>query len=76
MAKEFRSQVSDRMADLARSTDDRFVGGVCGGLGAHLGVDPTVVRPAVVLMALANGVGFLLYAVAWAVLPEIGRAHV
>jgi signal transduction histidine kinase/phage shock protein PspC (stress-responsive transcriptional regulator) len=70
MAKAFRVEVSNRMSSLTRSADDRFVGGVCGGLGARLGVDPTVVRLAAVLMTLANGVGCLLYAVAWATLPE------
>ncbi|HJR25228.1 MAG TPA: PspC domain-containing protein [Acidimicrobiales bacterium] len=70
MAKAFRAEVTTRIGTLTRSSEDRFLGGVCGGLGQQLGVDPTVVRLAVALMTLANGVGFLLYAVAWAVLPE------
>lgn len=53
-----------------RSSDDRVVAGVCGGLGAHLGIDPMVLRLAFVVLALGNGVGLLLYGVAWAVMPE------
>jgi signal transduction histidine kinase/phage shock protein PspC (stress-responsive transcriptional regulator) len=55
---------------LMRSSDDRIIGGVCGGLGAHLGVDPMVVRLAMVVLTLADGVGILVYLVAWLRLPE------
>lgn len=57
-------------AGLRRSTDDRIVAGVCGGLGARLGVDPVVVRLAVVVLTVANGLGLVAYLVAWAVLPD------
>ena len=53
-----------------RSSDDRIIGGVCGGLGPHLGLDPMVLRLAFVVLAMANGVGLVVYAVAWALLPE------
>jgi signal transduction histidine kinase/phage shock protein PspC (stress-responsive transcriptional regulator) len=55
---------------LRRSTDDRVVAGVCGGIGARLGVDPVVVRLVVVVLTVANGLGLLAYAVAWVVVPE------
>lgn len=54
---------------LARSADDHVVGGVCGGLGAGLGVDPTVLRLALVVLTLANGVGVVLYLAAMTLLP-------
>lgn len=56
-------------AGLARSSDDRVIAGVCGGLGAGLGVDPTVVRLAFVVLSLSNGVGLVAYLAACAVLP-------
>jgi signal transduction histidine kinase len=59
--------------ELRRSTDDRVVAGVCGGLGAQLGVDPMVVRLAVVVLTLANGVGLAAYVAAWVLLPEVGH---
>lgn len=54
---------------LVRSSDDRVAAGVCGGLGAGLGVDPTVIRLALVVLALANGAGVVAYLAALAVLP-------
>ena len=53
----------------ARSTDDRYLGGVAGGLAEHLGVDAVLVRAAFVLAALVGGFGAVLYAALWMVLP-------
>jgi signal transduction histidine kinase len=55
---------------LARSSDDRVVAGVCGGLGAGLGVDPTVIRLSLVVLTLANGAGLVAYLAALALLPN------
>lgn len=55
---------------LSRRRDVRVVGGVCAGVGRWLGVDPTIVRLAAVLLALANGLGAVLYVAAWVLLPE------
>ncbi|MDQ6798955.1 MAG: PspC domain-containing protein [Actinomycetota bacterium] len=55
---------------LTRSTGDKVVSGVCGGLGRHFGVDPVVFRIAFVVMALAGGSGVLLYLVAWLLVPD------
>lgn len=54
-----------RRAGFARDPDDRVVGGVCAGLAARLGVDALLLRLATVVLALAGGVGVLLYLVAW-----------
>lgn len=55
---------------LDRRPDEGVVAGVCAGTARWLGVDPIVVRLAVLTLALANGAGIALYLVAWAVLPE------
>jgi len=55
---------------LRRSTSDRVLAGVCGGLGRYLGVDPVLVRIAAVVLALANGIGLIAYVIAWIVIPE------
>jgi phage shock protein PspC (stress-responsive transcriptional regulator) len=57
---------------LTRS-DDRMLGGVCGGLGEYLGVDPTVLRLLWVIVFLSTGVGGFLYVVAWWVVPPRDR---
>ncbi|MDD7939634.1 PspC domain-containing protein [Actinomycetospora lutea] len=56
-----------------RSRRDRVLGGVCGGLGEYLGVDPVLVRVVAVALTLSAGVGVLAYVVAWIVIPEAGE---
>lgn len=55
---------------LRRSRDDRMIGGVCGGLGRYLGVDPVLLRIAFVVLAVAGGGGLVLYVIAWILIPE------
>lgn len=43
---------------------------MCGGLGEHFGVDPTLVRIAFVLFALMGGPGIVAYLVFTLVMPE------
>ena len=45
----------------SRSTDDRVVAGVCGGIAEAIDVDPTLVRLVFALLALAGGAGIVLY---------------
>lgn len=55
---------------LYRPRDHRVIAGVASGIARHLGVSVTVVRIALVLLLGFNGLGLLLYAVFWAVLPQ------
>jgi signal transduction histidine kinase len=54
---------------LRRDPRHRVLGGVCAGLGRHLGVDPLIVRVAFVAAATAGGVGVALYVLAWIFVP-------
>lgn len=45
---------------LERSTTDRVIAGVCGGLAAHLQVDATLVRAVFVIAALLSAGLFIL----------------
>jgi phage shock protein PspC (stress-responsive transcriptional regulator) len=54
---------------LYRLRNDRVVAGVASGLAAHLELDPVWVRLAFVVLAFIGGLGFLLYIVAWVVMP-------
>ena len=47
-----------------------MLGGVAGGVAAYLQVDPALTRLAFVALMLAAGAGFLLYIIAWIVIPE------
>jgi phage shock protein C len=55
---------------LVRSESDKMVAGVCGGLAAYLGLDPTLVRLAFVLLLFASGIGFPIYLVLWVIMPR------
>jgi signal transduction histidine kinase len=52
-----------------RSSEDRQLGGVCGGIGPAVGVDAAWVRMAFIVLFLLGGLGALVYAVLWRVLP-------
>jgi signal transduction histidine kinase len=54
---------------LERSRSDRVIGGVAAGIGHHLGVEPTTVRVAFVLLALAFGFGIVVYLLTWLLAP-------
>lgn len=55
---------------LTRSTDDKVLGGLAGGLGRYFGIDPVVFRIAFVVLTLAGGSGVLLYLVGWLMIPD------
>ncbi|MFJ6025871.1 PspC domain-containing protein [Pseudarthrobacter sp. NPDC092424] len=57
-------------------SDDRWIGGVSGGIAYRLGVDPLIIRGVFIVLTVFAGVGVLLYGLAWALLPEPdGRIH-
>ncbi|HEY6102594.1 MAG TPA: PspC domain-containing protein [bacterium] len=55
---------------LYRSRTDRWVAGVCGGLGDYFGVDANAIRLAFVVLALWQGVGLVLYLLMAIILPD------
>ncbi|MGA9746371.1 MAG: PspC domain-containing protein [Nocardioides sp.] len=57
---------------LRRSTTDRKIAGVAGGLGRHLNIDPTILRVVFVVLVFFGGAGLLLYGAAWVLVPEDG----
>jgi len=54
---------------LYRASDRRLVAGVASGIAEHLGVPTVAVRVAFIVLTVLSGLGALLYAVFWAVLP-------
>jgi len=55
---------------LYRSTTDKKIAGVCGGLGEYFDVDPTLIRLIWLVLVLAAGTGVLAYIIAWIIIPE------
>lgn len=64
-----REDVRD-LGRLRRSTTDRKIAGVAGGLGRHLDVDPLVLRVVLVVLVFFGGAGLMIYGACWLLLPE------
>ncbi len=56
---------------LTRSSSDRMILGVCGGLSKWLGWDPTIVRVGYVLVSICSAAfpGILVYVILALVMP-------
>jgi phage shock protein C len=61
--------MSNEPKRLYRSNSDRWLAGICGGLGQYFHLDPTLIRVIFVLFALAFGGGFLAYVILWLIIP-------
>lgn len=59
---------------LYRSQDDKVIAGVCGGLGAYFGMDPTIIRVIAVLSIFVGGTGIIAYLVLALVVPLEGSS--
>lgn len=61
---------------LYRSVDDRMMAGVCGGVAARLGIDPSIVRIVWALLVLPTGlIAVAAYIVMWLVVPLAPVGH-
>lgn len=66
----------DWMRSIGITRTDGWVGGVCAGIAHRIGIDPLIIRGIAVVAALLGAPVVLLYAVAWAVLPDRdGKIH-
>jgi phage shock protein PspC (stress-responsive transcriptional regulator) len=59
---------------LYRSTTDRQLGGVCGGIAEYANTDPTVIRVLFIVLAVM-GPGLLLYPLLWMFVPSAPGAE-
>ena len=59
---------------LYRSGRDKLLGGVCGGIGDHLNIDPVIIRIIWVVGAFASfGTAVILYMILWILIPRDPR---
>ena len=58
------------MKKLCKSNTNRKICGVCGGIAEYLNADPTLIRLAFVIIAMAAGSGLLAYILAALIMPE------
>jgi len=55
---------------LYRSSKNKVICGVCGGIGEYFDIDPTIVRLLWILFALGLGSGILAYIIAIIIMPR------
>ena len=60
------------MKRLCKSSTQKKIAGVCGGIAEYFNIDPTVVRLGFVILSLAAGGGLLAYIIAAIIMPEEG----
>jgi phage shock protein C len=61
---------------LYRSSSQRIVAGVCGGLAEYFGLDPVWFRIGFVVLAFGGGSGILIYLLLWLVIQPSPNGHV
>lgn len=58
---------------LTRSTTDRWLGGVCGGIAEYTGWDVTLIRVLTLVLAIVGfGSVIVAYIAAWILMPKAG----
>jgi len=55
---------------LYKSTENKVLTGVCGGIGEYFDVDPVIVRLLVVVFTLMGGAGLIAYIIAAIIIPD------
>ncbi|WP_328905383.1 PspC domain-containing protein [Streptomyces sp. NBC_00234] len=58
---------------LHRSSRQKVVAGVCGGLGRYCDVDPVIFRIVLGVLSVTGGIGLIFYGFAWLLLPLDGE---
>jgi len=64
--------MAKKVKRLYRSTENRVIAGVCGGIGEYLGVDPVIIRLVWILLTIFTAFfpGIIAYILAWLIMPE------
>ena len=55
---------------LYKSSSNKVISGVCGGIAEYFDIDPTLVRVAWIIFCAMGGSGFLAYLIAAIIIPE------
>lgn len=54
---------------LYRSSNDKMIGGVAGGMAEYFNIDPVILRVLFVLLLFAWGASFFFYILLWIIVP-------
>ena len=64
--------MAKQVKKLCRSSRNRMIAGICGGIAEYFDVDPTVVRIGYVIISVFSVAfpGILVYLIAWLLMPQ------
>jgi phage shock protein C len=71
-AAQPEANISTRPKQLRRPVGDRMLAGVAAGIAHQLGLDVTVVRIVLAVLAVVGGTGVPIYLAGWLLIPEEG----
>ena len=54
---------------LVRTSGDKVIGGVCGGIAKFTHIDPTLLRIATLLLMIFGGLSLWIYIILWIFMP-------
>lgn len=72
-AEDEKSQTHERRSNpkqVFRDPDNKVLAGVCGGLGAYLGIDPIILRALFIIVTIFYGSGVIVYLVLALIIPK------
>lgn len=58
------------MKRLYRSSENKVIAGVCGGIAEYFNIDPVIPRIVFLLIALPGGISVLVYFIFWILMPK------
>lgn len=64
------------LKNFAKSDTDRWIGGVCGGLGEHTPLPSWLWRLLFVLFMICFGTGLLVYILLWIFVPRRAKNQI
>ena len=64
------TKTSTRVKKLYRDGDQKLMGGVCGGIGHYLSIDPLWIRLLFIVFLFGGGFSVITYIILWAIVPE------
>lgn len=62
------------MKKLHKSSANKMIAGVCGGIGEYFDIDPTLVRLGFVALSFLAGGGLMVYILAAIIIPTDANA--
>ncbi|WOX57120.1 PspC domain-containing protein [Methanoculleus receptaculi] len=60
------------MKKLTRSRTNRWIAGVCGGVGEYLDIDPNIIRAVYIIFTVLTrfAAGLIIYILLWIIIPD------